>query len=378
MPKLIVIAGMVVASAVAAAAGPSSGGRSAGMLRAGSGADSIVTGYFNHDRKLDLAVANRDANTISVFFGRGNGRFGPAHVFATGPDPRSLRAADVNGDGALDLLTANAGNNTVSVLPGNGHFSFLPHVDVSTCASCRPLAIEAGDFNGDTHVDVAVASVGSNQISMLLGNGDGTFSRIDAAGFVRDDPQWLESGDFNSDGMLDLATANLDTVAVSTLQGTGNGTFRTGPEYSTGSVSFGLAVADVNKDGFLDLVVANQALVTSSTVFGRDGVSVFLGDGTGHFTHGPDLEAGAQPRSVAVADFNQDGRRDLAVANFGSDTVTIFFGGARGTFMRADLTTGDGPAAMATGNFNGDQRSDLAVTSRNDGAVSVFLSIRRQ
>jgi hypothetical protein len=161
------------------------------------------------------------------------------------------------------------------------------------------------------------------------------------------------------------------------LQGNGDGTFRTGPEYATGSVSLSLAVADVNNDGRLDLVVANRALVTPTTSFGNDGVSVLLGDGAGNFTRAPDLEAGAQPAFVAVADFNRDHRPDLAVANLGSDTVAIFAGAGDGTFARApDVSTGHGPAAIATGRFNGDTRRDLAVTNRNDGTVSVFLSVR--
>jgi hypothetical protein len=371
MPKLILVVGMLLTSALAVA-DAGSPRRRPGVLIAGSGADSIVTGHFNSDRRLDLAVANRDASTISLFMGRGNGRFAPARTLATGPSPRSLRAADVNGDGKLDLLTANAEGNTVSVLLGIGRGRFR-RMEVPMCEACRPLAIETADFNGDAHTDVAVALVGSNQISVLAGHGDGTFNSIDSAGSVRDDPVWIESGDFNRDGNVDLATANFDFVAVSTIHGNGDGTFRTGPEYVTGDRSrdSNLAVADLNNDGFVDLAVPNP---------GRESVSLFLGDGAGHFAPGSELQAGAQPVFVSVGDFNADSRRDLAVANSAANTVTIFLGeGGSAPFRRSqDLATGGGPVAIATADFNRDRQTDMAVTNRNDGTVSVFLSMRRR
>jgi hypothetical protein len=367
MRKLILmLAVSVAASTITMAQSP--GARQA-ELRAGSGADSIVTGHFNRDRQLDIAVANRNADTISVFLGRGNGKFAPARTFATGPSPRSLRAADVNNDGNLDLLTANAEGNTVSLLLGTGRGGFLRD-DVPTCESCNPLAIETGDFNGDTNVDIALAFVGSNQIGMLLGHGDATFDLIHPAnqGQMRDDPQWLESGDFNRDGRLDLAAANLDPF-LSTAQGNGDGTFGPGPEYPTGSSSLSLAAADVNGDRILDIIVANQ---------NRNTASVFLGDGAGNFVLATELETGARPVFVAVADLNRDGRNDVAVANFDSDTISIFPGNGNGTFAaRMDLATGDGPAGIAAGDFNRDRRADLAVTNRNEGTVSVFFSSRR-
>lgn len=383
MPYLTLISAMVVWVALSSVA-------TAQPLRfkrtdyvSGSGANSIVRGHFNRDRHLDMAVANRTANTVSVFLGRGSGRFARARTFTTGTDPRAIDAADVNNDGNLDLMTANTNGRSVSLLLGNGRGTFR-RVDHATSDFNLPLALEPGDFNGDGNIDIALLFVGSNQIGMLLGHGDGTFDLSETAGSVRDDPQWLEAGDFNRDGRLDLATANFDFIALSTAQGNGDGTFRTGPEYSTGWSSVSLDVADLNGDRILDIVVANVR---------RDGpaehpntASVFLGDGAGNFALATELETGKRPVSVVAADFNGDGRRDVAFANAESGnpetepalaTVTIYLGNGNGTFSgRQELITTPYPARLATGDFNRDRRSDLAVTYLSHFVVSVFLSAR--
>jgi len=383
MPKLTVVSGIVVLLAMSSAATAQSLRFNRTDYLSGSGANSIVTGHFNRDRHLDMAVANREGNSVSVFLGRGSGRFARARTFATGTDPRAIRAADVNNDGNLDLITANTNGGSVSLLLGTGRGSFR-RVDVPACESCLPLALEPGDFNGDRNIDIALLFVGSNQIGMLLGHGDGTFDLNETAGAVRDDPQWLEAGDFNRDGRLDLATANFDFIALSTAQGNGDGTFRTGPEYSTGWSSVSLDVADLNGDRILDIVVANVR---------RDGpaehpntASVFLGDGTGNFALATELETGKRPVSVVTADFNGDGRRDVAVANAESGnpetgpalaTVTIYLGNGDGTFSaRQELITTPYPARIATADFNRDRRSDLAVTYQSHSVVSLFLSVR--
>ena len=343
---------------------------------------SIVASRFNRDAHLDLAVANLGSDTISVFFGRGNGTFHKAAVWPTGPGPRSLQAADVNEDGAVDLLAADHGSNTISVLLGTGKGTFAPRVAVPVADAmcdfgCPPLAILATDVDADGHVDVAVAYVGSNRIGVLLGAGDGSFTRIDAAGFVRDDPQALVAGDFNGDGRLDLASANLD-VTVSTLVGNGDGTFATGAEYSTGSMSFSLAVTDMNGDGFLDLVVANHQR-PEPFVFGRNSVSVLLGDGAGHFSFLPEVEVGARPVAVLATDFNRDGNADVAVANFEDDRVSILYGTGDGSLVgRTDLRTGAGPVAVASGDFNRDRWSDVAVANQFADTAQVFLLNSKQ
>jgi hypothetical protein len=348
------------------------------MLATGARPDAIAVADFNLDRNLDLAVANRDANSVSVFLGRGDGSFDEARVFATGPEPTSVRAVDLNHDGRADLLTANA--NGVSTMLGDGRGNFQPSAVVPmrrACNDCRSLDVVAGDFDGDGDVDLAISSVGSNTITSVLGRGDGTFGDpTDGAGFVRDDPNALAVGDLDRDGRVDLVTANHDSIAVSTLLGRGDGTFDSGIEVSTQSFSSSIAVADINGDGVSDLVVANVFVrFRPGLEFGRDSVSVLLGDGTGHFVTRSDIGAGAAPAAVATSDFDGDGHVDVAVANVDGNNVSLFFGRGDGTFVRRlDLATGARPTAMVTGDFDGDGRADVAVTNSAANTVAVMLN----
>src|SRR2546428_14468 len=201
----------------------------------------------------------------------------------------------------------------------------------------HPQSVAVGDFNGDGKPDLAVANAGSDTVSVLLGNGDGTFqaARTVAAG---SGPVFLAVGDFNGDGKPDLAVADYVFAAdyacfrcsrsttYSVLLGNGDGTFSAARTLGVGSGPWSVAVGDFNRDGKLDLAVAN---FSSSTV------SVLLGNGDGTFQAAQTVAAGTSPISVAVADFNGDGKPDLAVANYGSNTVSALLGNGDGTFQKA-------------------------------------------
>ena len=141
--------------------------------------------------------------------------------------------------------------------------------------------------------------------------------------------------------------------------------FRLGSSPVTGTFPFSIAMGDFNGDGKLDLAVAN---VSSNTV------SILLGDGRGNFTLASSPATGDEPYSVAVGDFNGDGKLDLAVANSGSDTVSILLGDGRGNFALASSpATGDAPFSLAVGDLNGDGRLDLAVANGDSNTVSILL-----
>jgi hypothetical protein len=340
---------------------------------AGSYPVSVVVGDFNRDGKLDLAVANWASNNVSVLLGNGDGTLGAAVNYGAGSNPHSVAVGDFNGDGKLDLAVANAGSGNVSVLLGNGDGTFRAAVSYGT--GLTPESVAVGDFNGDGKLDLVVASDSSGNVgivSVLLGNGDGTFqAAVDyGTGFG---PSSVGVGDFNGDGKLDLAVANFVGGNVSVLLGNGDGTFRAAVSYWTGSTPESVAVGDFNGDGKLDLAVASD----SSGNVGI--VSVLLGNGDGTFQAAINYGTGLGPRSVAVGDFNRDGKLDIAVANENSGNVSVLLGNGDGTFQAAaNYGAGygsGGPVSIAVGDFNDDGRLDLAVA---EGYGSPFVSVLLQ
>jgi hypothetical protein len=324
----------------------------------GYGAESnLVAGDFNGDGHLDLAVANSGSNDVSILLGNGDGTFQPAVEYAVGQQPMSIVAGDFNGDGRLDLATANASSNDISVLLGNGDGTFQPAKEYA--AGNRPFALVAGDFNGDGKLDLAVTG---SSLSVLLGNGDGTFQapKTFAGGA-------LVAGDFNGDGRIDLAT--LGRASIYVLLGNGDGTFQAPKEYASGLLASTLVAGDFTGDGRLDLATGGVRL---------NGISVLLNNGDGTFAEKQQAEFGpsfrSQPRSLVAADFNGDGRLDLATANTGSNDISVLLGNGDGTFQPQQLyAAGNGPVALVAGDFNGDGRLDLAVAHFLDNMVSVLL-----
>jgi hypothetical protein len=324
--------------------------RAAQNFAVGSAPQSVTVADFNGDGQLDLAVANGSGN-VSILLGNGDGTFRAPQNVAVGNQPTSVVTADFNGDGQPDLAVANNGSGNVSILLGNGDGT-LRTAQVQNVAG-GPVSVTVGDFNGDAIPDLAVLS--SNNVSILLGNGDGTFRAPQnfAAGTQ---PTSVTVGDFNADGKLDLAVANFGSNNISLLLGNGDGTFGPAQNFTVGTRPTSVTVGDFNADGKPDLAVANG---------GSGNVSVQLGNGDGTIRAPRDFAAGSNPRFVAVADFNADGKPDLAVANGGSNNISILLGNGDGTF-RAPQSVGfvgtvTSIYSLAVGDFNGDGKPDLAV-----------------
>jgi Flp pilus assembly secretin CpaC len=298
--------------------------------------------------------------------------------FTTGAGPASVVAAAFRTGGHIDLATANAGQgaNSVSILLGNGDGTFATNTDITV--GTMPIALVAAAFgNHDAMnnplMDLAVVNEGSNSVSILLGKGDGTFVKSTPDITVGTKPSAIVVGDFNKDGHPDLAVANQGSNSVSIILGNGDGTFQTPTTIpltsGTGPVS--IATADFDKDTNPDLVTANST---------SDNVTVLFGDGHGAFPTQVNIATGtgSKPLAVAAADLNKDNNPDLIVANSGTDTISILLGnGTRAnTFQTPSniaLNTGSQPSAVITGDFNGDGNLDLAVADTGTSSATILF-----
>jgi hypothetical protein len=424
----------------------------------GSHPQSVTLGDFNNDGKQDIAVANASSSNVSILLGDGAGGVSGATNVGVGNTPMSVAVGDFNGDGKQDLAVANILSNTVSIRLGDGLGGFSGATNVGVGAA--PYSVAVADFNNDGIQDFAVSNEGTTTVSIRLGDGAGGFSGATNVG-VGATPYSVAVGDFNNDGIQDLAVTNKfssivtirlaaacsapltlgnypnSTVALSAevtvtpdaaptnatsinvststnFQGTFsadpttgvvrvtdaapagtytvtvtafNGTVRTtrtftltvqagtacagasvftdADDASVDSFPQSVAVGDFNNDGKQDIAVTNS---NSSSV------SIRLGDGLGGFSGTTDVSVGTQPMAVAVGDFNNDGKQDIAAANQVSNTVSIRLGDGAGNFSgTTDVSVGTQPISVSVGDFNNDGKQDLAVAILFSSTVSIRL-----
>ena len=297
----------------------------------------VVAADFNGSGNLDIAVAT--SNGVTILLGNGHGGFTVSGTYAAGTGPSAIAAGVFTGNGIMDLAVANAGSNNVSILYGNGNGTFQTAVNIAV--GTDPVDIKAANLTGNSITDLVVANhgTGANSVSVLINNGSGSFTQTQYTAGIG--PNSIAIADFNGDGILDIAVANVgfnptmsgNINTVSILYGNGNGTFQPvavpisgqplpAGAYAAGPSVWSIAAGDVNGDGHPDIIVTNNGLTTNE-------LTVLLNNGNGTFQAPVALSVGTNPIPVAVVtgDFFNNGAIDIASANDygtgGADGVSI-------------------------------------------------------
>ncbi len=355
---------------------------------------TVVTADFNNDGKLDLVVANRDSNSVTILLGNGNGTFTAAagSPIAGFNGPNSIAVADFNNDGKLDLAVSNGsdslGSASVTILLGNGNGTF--GLGSSLAAGKFPQGVIAADFDGDGKMDLAltitplVMPFTSGNLTILLGNGIGGFAAPVVLSTNALSPTSLAAFDFNKDNKPDLAVANSGGGSsgnqISIFLNTsspGNVTFSGPTNFNVGVTPHGIVAGIFNNSQ--GTPTAGIAVPNS----GANTVGVYLADSGGNFTpaSGSPFVVGntgsPSPFAVAAGDFNGDGYLDLAVVNYNESTLSSLMNDAAGSFNSiATIASGaaSSPRDIAVGDFNGDGKPDLALANFSTNDISILIN----
>ncbi len=348
----------------------------------GASPRGVALGAFNifNDANLDLAVVNQANNNVSILLGNGDGTFNAQTTFPTGNGPVAIATGtfDEKNNSNLDLAVVNQTDGTVSILLGNGDGTFTKQpTDIKV--GNGPVAITVGNFDTNSFTnnfpDLAVVNQTDGTVSILLGNGDGTFTKQPTDIKVGNGPVAIVSGSFDAinNSNADLAVVNQADNSVSILFGNGDGTFVTG----AGAIQTGNGPTAIATGNF-DVTSPTNNFPGLAVTNGADGtVLILLGNGNGTFSvPTPNVIATqTNPAAILSVDFNNDGATDLAVVNAGSDSISVFLGVGDGTFLPPlNVATGNGPIALADGDVNGDGFVDLAVANESSNTASVILN----
>ncbi|MCC3155740.1 FG-GAP-like repeat-containing protein [Hymenobacter sp. 15J16-1T3B] len=340
-----------------------------------------VLGDLDGDGRPDIVATSLTASGISTLLGQAGGTFaaGGTYTTLTNGAPFGLQLGDLNGDGRLDAVVVNSSGQSLSVLLGQAGGTFGAATNYPTNLNgSSAYNVALGDLNGDGRLD-AVITTGDNTVGVFLGQAGGALGTPtyypNGAGLTS---YSVDLGDLNGDGRLDVAVSNFGSGSGSTVSvflGQAGGALGAAVTYPTGSAPAGLRLGDLNGDSRLDLVVAN---------YNDNNVGVLLGQGNGAFGAMATYATGAvNPREVALADFNLDGRLDVVASNLGplagtaGSTVGVLLGQGNGTLGSAttySIGSGSRPWGVVAGDVNGDGKPDIVTANRDNSTVSVLLN----
>jgi hypothetical protein len=338
----------------------------------------VVTAHFTQSGNLDLAVADFVSDQVCILLGYGNGLFKKASCFPA-PLPVGIAVGDFNEDGNSDLAIIEFGGTGYSYLAiflgaGDGTFRLSRKYRL-TQSSGAGLAV--ADFNGDGHLDAVVNNPavdgGKSGVLLFLGTGRGAFEGPESFA-VANGPGAIAAGDLGGDRSPDLAVAQFSTGSVAVLLNDGTGHFKKPVSYNAGGGGVvDVKIADLRHDGRNDLVIAN----------GSRGMVVLLNDGNGTFgkytLYQPTFFNWQAPNACTVADFNLDGKLDVACNTDPYDGY-FFYGKGDGTFQSGieihDAIKGNGGFSIGAGDFDKSRGPSLAMPIEIDGKVAILLNTK--
>ncbi len=323
---------------------------------------AILAFDVDGDGYLDLVVSG--GGRVVAVHGRGDGRFEVATSVAAGERPVDLAVADLDGDGLQDLVVANHDTDYVTLLFGvaGGRFERRSHSQFEVGVSPHPHAVRLSDINGDGHADLLVDDRTPESIRVFKGVGDGTFSNARMIDVGGDPYRGMTLAYLNGDEFLDLLTPNPDHISV--LIGDGSGEFTQDTTLRPGFAPFSVAAADLNGDGLTDIAAASGE---------GDGIlAVWHGHGDGSFRAAGRYEIAIGPTKTTAVDLTGDGRAEVLVASYVGGEVAVLTGDEPPVLYR--LAVDGNPYGFATGDFDRDGRMDFAIANDGTDQVTVFLS----
>jgi len=333
----------------------------------GHGPIAVAVGDLNKDGIPDLAVVNSQDNTVSVLIGTGDGTFLSPVTYAVGALPSGIALTDFNGDKTPDLAVINQTDQTISVLLGHGDGTFGAQSTVNVGGA--PVAVVAQDFNGDGVPDIAAVDAHGN-LFVLTNNGNASFSVKTSS--VSNAASGLAAGDFNNDQHIDLVVAAPGSNELIVLLGDGAGNFQSKPVQLTQN-GVTVQVADFNHDGKADFAVASGNGFPS-------GILILLGNGDGTFQSPLISGFAGAPVALIAGDFNNDNNSDVAAIDAVDSLVTVLLGtgdGGLGRHHDFTLPASGGIAGADSADFNGDGKPDVAVAQFNQDmqGITGFVSV---
>lgn len=275
--------------------------------------------------------------------------------------PNQVIAVDLDGDGILDLVSVNSTTNTLSVMKGQGNG--LMKLKTKIAGPGQSLySVAAGHLSGSRLPDLAVANMGSSNLSLFYSDGQGGFKppvQVPTA----EAPMFVVTADLDGDGLDDIAVLNTERDTVTVYFNNPSHDFKPDLVLHTGKSPVFLAVADVNNDGRKDLMTADNE---------AGGISVFLNDGNRTFSRGSTFQTGAGPVALGVGDFNGDGFIDIATANEDGGSVTILLGQGKGLFKKGGEYAVRHPQSIVVTDIDGDHKPDVIVSEREADALAIL------